>query len=198
MRRIVTFHRVSADGYFSGPDGSLDWVVADPAVDEAAMSGPQEIDTFLFGRRTYEMFESFWPHALKDPDSTRAPHGGELSDAHHAMARSLNDTPKLVFSRSLKRAGWNNSRLLHELDPTEIEGLKQQPGGDMLVLGSGSLVSQLSQHGLIDEYQMVVSPIFLGAGQRLLGGVTKHVALELIDAQTFSSGNIMLRYARRA
>jgi dihydrofolate reductase len=201
MRRIVTFNNVSADGYFAAPDGKLDWVVPDDEIYKTAAENMPELDTILFGRRTYEQFEGFWRHAVDDSaDSSTAP------DPHDAGRRSrpmrdqaiwINEANKVVFSRTLKDVTWKNSRLLHELDPREIEAMKKQPGKDMIIFGSGSIVSQLTQHGLIDEYQFVVGPTLLGSGQVLLSGVSKSVRLELLGAKKFDSGNVMLRYARR-
>ena len=92
---------------------------------------------------------------------------------------------------------WKNSRLLHELDPREIETMKGQPGKDMIVFGSGSIVSQLTQHGLIDEYQFAVCPILLGNGRPLFSDVSKSLRLDLLEAKAYPSGDAMLRYARR-
>lgn len=197
MRRIVTFNRVSADGYFAGPDGNLAWVVPDEDLDKLGAEGIAGVDTILFGRRTYELFAGFWPHALDDSPTAPDPHGaGRRSPAMRAMAIWLNEATKLVFSRTLKDVTWSNSRLLHELDPREIESLKRQPGKDIIVFGSGSIVSQLTPHGLIDEYQFVVSPILLGSGRPLLSGVPKSLRLDLLEAKEYQSGNVMLRYAR--
>jgi len=102
---------------------------------------------------------------------------------------------KLVFSRTLKEVTWENSHLLHELNPGKIEAMKRQPGKDMIVFGSGSIVSQLTQHGLIDEYQFAVSPILLGSGRPLLNGSSKGLRLELLEAKAYRSGNVILRYA---
>jgi len=103
---------------------------------------------------------------------------------------------KLVCSRSLKDATWQNSRILHEFEPREIETMKRQPGKNMIVFGSGSIVTQLTQHGLIDEYQFVLCPILLGSGRPLLGDVSKNLRLELVEAKQYQSGDVMLRYAR--
>jgi dihydrofolate reductase len=197
-RRIAVFIRIAANGYFAAPGGGLEWVVPDPDVDRAAMEGPAAFDTFLFGRRTYELFERFWPRALDDP-AAAAPHGGgPLSDDQRAMAASLNETTKLVFSRTLREVSWKNARLVPELDPAAIRAMKNQPGRDMLVLGSGSLVSQLTGHGLIDEYQFVVSPVLLGTGRPFLHDVTSTVMLDLLETRVFPTGNVLLRYACRA
>ena len=197
LRRIIMFNRVTADGYFAAPDGNLNWVVPDDALDSAGVEAIPSVDTILFGRRTYEMFERFWPRALDDSSTAADPHAaGRRSPAMRAMAIWINEATKLVFSRTLKDVTWKNSRLVHELDPREIEAMKRQPGRNMIVFGSGSLVSQLTQHGLIDEYQFVVSPILLGSGRPLFSGGSKSSALDLIEVNKYQSGNVMLRYAR--
>jgi dihydrofolate reductase len=196
MRRIVMFNHVSADGCFAGADGNLDWIVQDDEVDKAAMEGGPGADTFLLGRRTYELFASFWPQAVDNPNA-QAPHGGgELSETQRQMAVGLNEMTKLVFSKTLKKVTWKNSRLIPKLDAREIEAMKKQPGQDMLILGSGSIVSQLTQHGLIDEYHLVVNPIVLGNGRPLLTDVSKSLRLKLLKAREFKSGCMMLNYAR--
>lgn len=108
----------------------------------------------------------------------------------------INEAPKLVFSRTRKEVTWKNSRLFHELDPREIEAIKKQPGGDIMVFGSGSIVSQLTEHGLVDEYQFVVNPILLGSGRPLLSGTSRSARLDLVESRKYPSGNVMLRYAR--
>jgi dihydrofolate reductase len=195
-RRIVMFNQVSADGFFSDLDGGLDWVVSDPEIQARAVDGMPQTDTILFGRHTYEQFASFWPHALEDLGAG-GPHGTNKRDpAFAAMARWLNETNKLVFSTSLTRADWHNTQILPELNPKGIAQLKQKPGKNLLIFGSGSVVSQLSQHGLIDEYRFVVCPLLLGEGRTLLGDLPERVSLELVEAKPFRSGNVMLTYQR--
>ncbi len=196
-RRIVMFNRIATDGFFAGPDGGLEWVVPDEQIDQAAAAAIPGFDTILFGRRTYELFAAFWPHALDDSPTAPDPHGaGRRSPEVRAMAVGLTEMTKLVFSRTLKQVQWMNSRLVHDLDPREIEAMKRQPGKDIIVFGSSSIVSQLTQHGLIDEYQFVVSPILLGSGRPLLRGMSKSSRLDLLEAKAYPSGNVMLRYAR--
>jgi dihydrofolate reductase len=197
MRRIVAFDNVTADGYFAGPDGSLQWVVPDDEVYKAAAEGMAEIDTMLFGRRTFEDFERAWRHALDGSPSAADPHDpGRRSPALRQQAVWINETPKIVFSRTLKEVTWKNSRLRSTLDPREVEALKKEPGRDMIVFGSGSVLSQLTQHGLVDEYVFVVGPTLLGDGRPLLSGLSQGTRLELLACQRFPSGNVMLRYAR--
>ena len=190
------FNWVTADGYFAAPDGNLDWVVPDQAQAKRAAEEISRFDTVLFGRRTYEIFEAFWPHAVVDGNGTVAdPHFPERrSRETGVIAIALNKMMKLVFSKTLKDVTWGNSRLLRELDPREIEALKRQSGKDMIIFGSGSIVSQLTQHGLIDEYEFVVCPILLGKGQLLLSGVTNRLGLDLSEVKGLPSGDVMLRY----
>ena len=203
MRKLVMWNQVTADGYFAALDGGIDWVVPDEEFDrdvaesiDAAGTGPQA-DTVLFGRHTYEQFAAFWPYALDDSPTAPNPHvPGRVSPEMRAMAVMLNEATKLVFSRTLKDVSWENTHVRRELDPHEIEALKEQPGNDMMIFGSGSVVSQLTEHGLIDEYQFVVMPVLLGAGQNLLTGVSKSSRLDFLEAKPYPSGNLLLRYAR--
>ena len=147
MRRIVVFDRVSADGYFSAPDGNLNWVVPEEDLDKEAttnMDGQQ--GTLMFGRRTYEMFASFWPHQLENPAGSEDPHmPGRRPPEMKAMAKFINEAVKIVFSRTLKDVMWKNSRLINKFEPREVERIKQEPGADILIFGSGTIVSQLAQ-----------------------------------------------------
>jgi dihydrofolate reductase len=200
MRKIVVFDRVTADGYFSGPEGNLDWVVPDAEIDKLggdAVPGPGNM--MLFGRRTYQMFESFWPHVLKDSPEAPDPHvPGRQSAAMRGMAVWIHEATKIVFSKSLKDVTWHNSRLLRDVDPAGIDALKNEPGGDeIMIFGSGQIVSKLTALGLIDEYHLIVSPLLLGGGKPLVSGVTSRVPLDLLEAKRYESGNVMLRYARR-
>lgn len=197
MRRIVMFNRVTADGYFAAPDGGLEWVVPEAELDRAAADNLGGSDCILFGRRTYEMFESFWPNALDGSATAEDLHGdGRRSREMHAMATWITRADKVVFSRTRREVAWANSRVLPEFDPRAVEALKAAPGKDIMVFGSGSVVSQLTRHGLIDEYRFVVSPTLLGSGRTLLGEVPESTRLELLEARAYPSGNVLLHYAR--
>jgi dihydrofolate reductase len=197
MRRITMFNRVSADGYFAAPDGNLNWVVPDPDVDKSGVAGIPETDTILFGRRTYEMFERFWPHVGTDAETAPDPHRpGRASPEMRAFAAMLNATTKLVFSRTLKTVSWRNSRLLGELDPDAVAALKRGPGKGIIIFGSGTIVSQLTENGLIDDYTFVVSPVLLGNGRTLLNGMPASAKVNLVESRAYPTGNVVLRYAR--
>src|SRR5262249_2174204 len=106
-----------------------------------------------------------------------------------------NAAKKVVFSKTLKEATWNNSHLVREFDPRAIDALKKEPGKGIIIFGSGSIVSLLTQYGLIDEYQFVVSPVFLGKGKSLICGLPNRSRVNLLEAKPYKSGNVMLRYS---
>jgi dihydrofolate reductase len=200
MRRIVMFNRVSADGYFADSDGNLDWVVRDDALDReaASASASPSPGTIVLGRRTFEMFEGYW-RQFDDEGASAVPNPhapGEASGELRAMADFINAATKVVFSKSLNGVTWRNTRLLREVEPREIEALKSEPGSDMLIFGSGSVVSQLTEHGLIDEYQFIVSPVLIGSGRSLVGDISTNASLKLVEAKPYPSGNVKLRYER--
>ena len=199
MRQIMMFNQVSADGYFATPDGNLNWVVPDEKLDKESAKETPGADTVLFGRKTYEMFASFWPHVLDDSPTAPDPHhAGRKTPEMRAMAKMLNESKKVVFSRTLKEATWKNTRIVREFDPREIEALKRQDGGGIIIFGSGTIVSELTKHGLIDEYQFVVCPILLGEGRSLLHGLPKSSQVTLQEAKPYPSGKVVLRYGRAA
>jgi len=195
MRQIVVFDRVSADGYYAASDGNLNWAVPEPELDKGAAGSLDGADTMLFGRRTYDMFESFWPKALGDEATAPDPHAaGRRNTEMRALAQWINDAAKVVYSRTRPAVSWKNSRLVHEFDPREVAAMKAQPGRNIMVFGSGSIVSLLTEHDLVDEYQLIVNPVLLGGGQALVRGVSAPHRVELIEATTYPSGNVKLRY----
>jgi dihydrofolate reductase len=190
-RKIIVFDHVSADGYFASSDAKLDWTVPEKALDKAAAASLGGADAMLFGRKTYEMFASFWPHA-----TDKSPHGPQQSPEIAAMARWINEATKIVFSTTLREATWRGSRIEHTLDRPTIEAITRAPGKDILVFGSGSVASRLTELGLVDEYHLVIAPILLGSGKPLVSGITQRTPLRLVEATPFPSGNVKLRYAR--
>ena len=192
MRRIVMFNWVSIDGFFAGPNGGIDWILRDPQVDQALRESGTDTeqaessgsDTMLLGNTTYTMFENSWPQMAKDPNA---------SEAMHKMADEVNRMNKVVFSRSRKEAPWENSRLLHGNLIEEVEALKQGEGTSILIFGSGTIVQQLTDAGLIDEYFIAVTPVVLGKGKPLFSDVQKR-NLQLKQSRQFESGNVLLRY----
>ena len=198
MRRLIMFNHVTPEGFFCTPSGSLDWAVQDDELNRTNAAGLSGPGAMLFGRRTYQMFESFWPHVLDDAETAPDPHhAGRRSPELRAMAVWINEAEKIVFSRTLKSVAWTNSRLVPELDPAAVAAIKDEPGSDIMIFGSGSVVTQLTPHGLIDEYQFIIDPLLLGAGRPLFGSLPGSVRLDLLEAKPFPSGNVRLRYVPR-
>lgn len=181
MRRIIAFENVTLDGFMAGPNGEIDWAIRDEEVTENSRGGQYSTDMFLFGRVTYDMMASFWP----------TPAG---KSANQVFADSLNNTPKAVFSTTLQKADWQPTEVIKELTTEEVLKLKQRPGKDILIFGSGTLIEQLTNLGLIDEYQLMVNPVILGKGKPLFKGIKDRIHLKLVNTKTFNSGIVLLQY----
>ncbi len=188
MAKLTVFNHLTVDGYFARQNGEIDWFRAigkDDEYDAFTHSQSRAGSTLIFGRATYDMMRGFWP----TPDAIRL---------DPQMASAVNDSPKLVFSRTLQSVeeteNWHNITLMHEIEPEAIAKLKADR--DMTILGSGSIVQQLTRLGLIDEYCFVLVPIVLGAGKSFFKDV-QQTDLELIEARSFENGLVVLRYQPR-
>lgn len=114
------------------------------------------------------------------------------------VAKGMNELPKIVFSKTLARANWKNTRLLTGDLVEEVRKMKSEPGVDLAILGSGSIVSQLAKEGLIDEYQFVMTPVVLGEGRTMFDGISGKLPLKLTRTRAFSNGNVLLCYEPKA
>ena len=198
MRRIIAFDHVSADGFFAAEDGKLDWVVSDEELTQFNLANMVNADAILFGRRTYEMFESFWPEAIRDPRGAEDPHhGGYRSQATRRVGEWIDGATKIVFSRSRAAATWRGSFVFGEFDAARVDALKREPGKNMLLLGSGEVTRLMTRHRLIDEYQFGVVPVVLGRGRKLLDDVRVPLTMSLLESRAFPTGTVLLRYAPR-
>ena len=185
MRKLGVFNLVTLDGYFAGPGGDISWHNVDEEFHEYNEKNSNSGNTLIFGRVTYELMAGYWPtpEALKhDP----------------VVAEGMNSASKIVFSRTLTKAAWANTRLVNDDVLGEIRRLKQQPGKDLTILGSGSIVAQLAPAGLIDEYQFLLNPVVLGAGKTMFEGIRDKLMLNLIKSRTFRNGNVLLCYEPKA
>ena len=156
MRKVVLAMQVSLDGFTVGPNGEMDWISVDDQVWEYVNDQLRSVDTFLLGRVTYQQWEYYWPAALTNPSSTK----NEIE-----FSRLADKTQKIVFSRTLKKVDWKNTRLVKENIAEEIAKLKQQPGKNLVLSGGASLASTFMKLGLIDEYRILVNPVVLGSGK---------------------------------
>jgi dihydrofolate reductase len=178
MRKVILWNMITLDGFFEGPNkGQLDWFLFDDELERYIIDSQKSADTLLFGRVTYEGMAAYWPSAE-----------GKIAD-------SMNRVSKVVFSRTLERADWNNTRLVKENAPEEVLCLKQQPGGDIFVFGSADFASMLMEHGLVDEYRFGITPILLGSGTPFFKGSAHRFNLKLVEARTLKSGLVILHYS---
>jgi len=181
MRKLLVFNLMTLDGYIAGQGGDISWHNVDEEFQKLAKEASNSGNTLLFGRITYELMASFWP----TPEALRT---------DPIVARGMNKAEKIVFSRTLDKVDWNNTRLVKADMLAEVRNLKQQSGKDLTVLGSGSIVSQLAQQDMIDEYQILLNPVVIGKGKTMFEGVQKKLNLKLTRTRTFGNGNILLCY----
>ena len=182
MRRLIVFNSVTLDGYFTDANGDMSWAHKnDPEWNAFAAENAKGGGVLLFGRVTYEQMASFWPTPA-------------AMETMPDVAKGMNNLPKVVFSRTLDEASWNNTKLVKSDMVEEVRKMKNEPGPEMVILGSGTIVSQLSEHKLIDEYQMVMNPIVLGNGRTMFEGMKEKLMLKRTNTRTFDNGNVVLSY----
>jgi dihydrofolate reductase len=184
MRSLFSFNMVTLDGFFEGPNREIDWHnvdTEDGEFNQFAIEQMDAVDTLLFGRVTYQLMASYWP-------TPTALEGDPI------VAGLMNRLPKVVVSRTLDKAEWNNTRLIKDHIAEEVLSLKQQPGKDIALFGSATLMSTLIQMDLIDEHRIMVNPVILGDGNPLFKKTKDRQSLKLIRTRTFRSGNVLLCY----
>ena len=184
MQRLVVFQNISLDGYFVDSDGQMSWAKMDNDAEfnrfttENAKGG----GTLIFGRVTYDLMVSFWTTA-------------QAKQMFPEVAEKMNNGGKVVFSRKMDKASWANTKLEKGDLVATIRKMKSEPGEGMVILGSGSIVARLAPEKLIDEYQLVVNPIVLGAGRTMFEGIRERLNFKLTKTKTFQNGRIFLAYA---
>ncbi len=182
MRQVHVFDNVSLDGFFTDAKSDMSWAhKRDEEWNAFASSNAGGNAALLFGRVTYDQMAAFWP----------TPQAAEMLPK---VAEGMNKLPKYVVSRNLDKATWQNTTLLKGDLVSEIKKLKATDGSDLVILGSGSIVSQLTQARLIDGYQIVLSPIVIGKGRTLFETVTDKISLKLTKTKAFQNGNVVLWY----
>jgi dihydrofolate reductase len=179
MRRIIMWNLITLDGFFEGPKSwDLDFhkLVWGEELERLSTEQLKSADVLLFGRVTYEGMAAYWTRAQGED------------------ARLMNGIAKIVFSRTLTKADWNNTTLVKDRAVEEVTKLKERPGKDVYIFGSANLSSTLMQHGLIDEYRLGLVPVLLGCGNLLFKGGTP-VTMKLLEAKQLKNGCVIVRYA---
>jgi len=179
VRKLIMWNMVTLDGFFEGPKPwEIDWheLVWGEELEQMSIEQTGSADLLLFGRRTYQGMAQHWPTAT-----------GEVADI-------MNSIPKVVFSRTLDQAGWNNTRLVNSDAEGEVARLKRQSGKNMLIFGSADLSASLSQAGLIDEFRLGVVPVVLGGGNPLFKPAPDRLPMKLLEARPLKTGCVILRY----
>lgn len=185
MRKLFLFMMISLDGYMEGPDHDLSWHTVDEEFNDFADKQLHEVDTILFGRRTYQLMENFWPtkQGLEDDP---------------VIAKLMNETPKVVVSKSLEKVVetdvWKNVTLIKDTVAEKIQKLKNEEGKSIAVLGSNNLCVTLLKEGLLDEIRIMISPVVIGKGTPLFVGIQERQNFSLVNSRTFKNGNVLLIY----
>ena len=184
MRRLTVFNQQSLDGYFSSTGGDVSWTHPkgeDPEFAEFSANNARSGGVLVFGRTTYEMMASFWtmPVAAKQ---------------FPVLAEQMTKLPKIVFSRTITKPTWNNTTVMKGDVVAELRKLKSEPGADMAILGSGSIVAPLVQAGLIDQLGIMVIPVVLGAGRTMFAGVEIRLDFTLASTRSFRNGRVFSSY----
>jgi len=184
MRKLSVFNHISLDGYFVDKNGQMRWAKAhqDPEWNSFVAENAKGGGELVFGRVTYEMMAGFWP----------TPMAREMMPE---VAERMNNLPKIVFSRSLDSATWNNTRLIKGNLVDEVRKLKEESGDDMVLMGSGTIIAQLASAKLIDSYQFVVNPVVLGGGRTMFQDTPDQLNLTFKESKAFDNGNVVLTYA---
>jgi len=179
VRKLIMWNMVTLDGYFEGPKPwEIDWheFAWGEELEQLSIDQTGSADLLLFGRRTYQGMSDYWPTATEQ------------------VAVIMNSIAKVVFSRTLDKADWNNTRLVKSNAEEEVARLKQQPGKDMLIFGSADLSAALMRHGLVDEYRLGLTPVVLGGGNLLFKPAPDRLRMKLLEARPLKTGCVILRY----
>ncbi|MFC3747775.1 dihydrofolate reductase family protein [Paenibacillus sp. GCM10012306] len=178
MRKVVLKMNVSLDGYISTPSGGVDWIFNsfDSGLEQYLVNLFWQADTHIMGRITYNMMSEHW------------------QDSTEGYAAPMNEIPKVVFSRTLKEASWQNSRLVQGDLEEELAFLKRQPGKMILAHGGAGFAQSLMRLGLVDEYQLMIHPVVLGEGIPLFKDMHQAQPLKLLDTRVFDAGAVLHVY----
>jgi dihydrofolate reductase len=193
MRKVVLSAWITLDGYVAGPDDDkMEWLRGDAQMMEYEQSLVDAADTLLLGRKTFNDFSSYWP-ALAQGAEPGAPPLPMPIEQQRKYARTIDPMKKIVVSASGEVATWRNVSVLSTIDAVQIAGLKRESGKNIVMYGSLSVVRALSDLRLVDEYELLVHPNFVGRGKPLFDAPVD--ALEFKSAHPFRSGVVLMKYS---
>jgi dihydrofolate reductase len=187
MRKLIASINITLDGFMAGPDGSLDWHFAywDCQMCESLGQLLSEADTLLLGANTYVAFAGYWPSKTSDLCMARQ---------DIILAEIMNNYKKVVISKTINGNAWHNTTVLKGKLQENIYQLKKQPGRDIVVLGSRSLLIALMKHKLIDQFELWVHPVKIENGRELFKPSSHNFSLCLVDSRPFNSGVVRMTY----
>jgi dihydrofolate reductase len=188
MRKIVSFVHMSLDGFVATPSGGMDWVIVNDELFGYVEQRIKQTDTALYGRKTYQMMQAYWPTAADKPDASR-------HDIEHS--RWYRGATKIVISRTLKAGGDSNTKIIGSQLTEEISKLKQSAGSEILIFGSPGATHALMAENLIDAYWLFINPVLLGQGIPLFKNIQQKTGLKLYASKLFDSGVVCLHYERK-
>lgn len=184
MKKLTVFNFITLNGFYKDSDNGISWHNHDQDEGDHAADSMRTKSTLLFGRVTYEMMAGFWPTPM-------------AMEQMPEVAKGMNKASKIVFSRTLKKANWNNTKIISSNLIDTVKKLKKENDHDLTILGSGSIVTQLADAKLIDGYQIMIDPVALGSGTPIFHNMKRELDLKLTASKVFKSGVVMLDYETR-
>ncbi len=187
MKKIVSFMHVSLDGFVAGPAGEMDWIRVDDEIFDFADARIRQADTALYGRKTWEIMQAYWPTAAEQPEATQ-------HDKNHSAW--YKQVQKVVLSKTMADADFPLTRFLGDKIGPEIKRLKKgRASGEIIMFGSATATQTLLKKGLVDEFWLFVNPVLLGVGKPFFKGIRQRTDLVLQSSHVFECGVICLHYA---
>ncbi len=188
MRKIVVFMHITLDGFVAGPNGEMEWINIGDEIFEYAGQQTDEADTALYGRKTYQMMDGYWPTAAKQPNASK-------HDIQHS--NWYNKVDKIVLSKTLKEINNTRVRIISDNLNSEIIKLKNKPGKNILIFGSSTAVHSLMTLNLIDDYWLMINPVLIGSGIPMFKDINEKINMKLTDSNILSSGVVCLHYEKK-
>ena len=181
MRTLNAYNFLTLNGFFRGPQEDTSWHTHGGEEEQYSVESLRGDGLLLFGRKTYDMMASFWPTPA-------------AAEQFPEVAAGMNRVEKIAFSKKPFTPRWDNTRVITGDIVNEVRALKATPGKNMTILGSGTIISLFTEHGLIDEYQFMIDPVAIPDGTPVFAGITKKLELELIGSKVFNSGVVLVSY----